>query len=216
MDAESTKTRPNVAVAGPPKSNWEKPMFRKREPGPWFWGRWGVAAIAACTLSIVACIRYQTVSVEAAGGAEPTKEGRLSNIAEVPFKYRLARRRGKPWTEEMTLAPGKFQAIRAPKPGESSELEGLTGRGDGYVNVSYPELGGYIHLHLSARNMNDELEPNWYHVKDSNGFSRLLKAATIEEAKARQKKLMDEEPLTLKEIEKTKRLLKANWVLYDK
>ena len=58
--------------------------------------------------------------------------------------------------------------------------------------------------------------PNWFHVKDSNGFSRLIQAENIEKAKIRQKELEEEEPLTPAEIEKVKRSLKANWVFYDK
>ena len=57
--------------------------------------------------------------------------------------------------------------------------------------------------------------PNWFHVKDANGFSRLVQAPNIEEAKARQEELQKEEPLTPAEIEKVKRSLKANWVFYD-
>src|SRR5262249_34045853 len=153
------------------------------------WGRGVLAATAACMLSILAGMRYQDVRASAADETEAPKEGRLWNITSETFKYRLARRRGKVWTDEMKLAPGKVQVIRAPKPGESSDLEGLTGRGDGYVNISYAELGGFIHLHLSARDVNDTLMPNWFHVKDSNGFSRLIQAASVEDAKARQEKL---------------------------
>jgi hypothetical protein len=180
------------------------------------WARWTAVAAGACALSLLAGIRWQALRAEAADEADTPKEGRLWNLTNAPFKFRLARSRGKPWTDEMTLAPGKVQVIRAPKPGESSELEGLTGRGDGFVNISYPELGGHIRLHLAARDINDELVPNWFHVKDANGFSRLVQAETIEIAKARQEKLMNEKPLSPAEIEQAKRLLKANWVLYEK
>jgi hypothetical protein len=179
--------------------------------------RWGAAAVAVSLLLAIAAVRHQAMEAEAAEGDDDNvvKEGRLWNIAGEPFKFRLARRTGKRWTDEMTLAPGKFQAIRPPKPGEPSELEGFTGRGDGYVNVSYAALGGHIHLHLRARNYKEELVPYWFHVKDSNGFSRLIQAANIEEAKARQEELQKEEPLTPAEIEKVKKSLKANWVFYE-
>jgi len=61
------------------------------------------------------------------------REGRIWNIADEPFKYRLARTRGNLWTDELTLKQGEHQTVRAPKPGEQTELEGFTGRGDGYL-----------------------------------------------------------------------------------
>jgi len=180
-------------------------------------GRWAVSAITVTLLLATIAMRYWGIEAEAADPAKENvvKEGRLWNIADEPFKYRLARKSGKLWTDEMTLAPGKFQAIRPPKAGEAIELEGFTGRGDGYVNVSFAAMGGHIHLHLRARNIEDELMPNWFHVKDANGFSRLVQAPNIEEAKAKQEELQKEEPLTPAEIEKVKRSLKANWVFYD-
>ncbi|HVC97716.1 MAG TPA: hypothetical protein VND64_28855 [Pirellulales bacterium] len=147
--------------------------------------------------------------------APAVREGRLWNIADEPFKFRLARSHGALWTDELTLEPGEHHAIRALKPGEQSDLEGFTGRGDGYVNISFPSMGGHIHLHLPARNHRGELIPNWFHVKDANGFSRLIQAPDIDKAKAHQKELQQEEPLTEKEVERLKKVLRANWVFYD-
>ena len=188
-------------------------MKRERESG----GRWAATAFAVGLFLSLAVVRYQAIEAEAADPAKENvvKEGRLWNIADEPFKFRLARKSGKLWTDAFTLAPGKIQVMRPPKPGEVNELEGFTGRGDGYVNVSFASMGGHIHLHLRARNREDELMPNWFHVKDSNGFSRLIQAPNIEEAKARQEELQKEEPLTPSEIEKVKKSLKANWVFYD-
>jgi hypothetical protein len=179
--------------------------------------RVAATAVAVSLLLALAAMRHGDIEVEAADpdNENVVKEGRLWNIADEPFKYRLARRTGKRWTDEMTLAPGKSQVMRLSKPGEESELEVFTGRGDGYVNVSFAAMGGHIHLHLRARNIQHELMPNWFHVKDSNGFSRLIQAPNIEEAKADQEKLQKEEPLTPVEIEKVKKSLKANWVFYD-
>ena len=180
--------------------------------------RWAATAVAVTLLLAIAAMRFRGIEAEAADPDKENvvKEGRLWNIADEPFKYRLARKSGKLWTDELTLAPGKFQTMRPPKPGEPIELEGFTGRGDGYVNVSFASMGGHIHLHLRARNIQDELMPNWFHIKDANGFSRLIQAPDIKEAKARQEELQKEEPLTPSEIEKVKKSLRANWVFYDR
>ena len=179
--------------------------------------RWAATVVAVALLLVIAAVRHWGIEAEAADPDKENvvKEGRLWNITDEPFKYRLARKSGKLWTDEMTLAPGKFQTMRPPKPGEPIELEGFTGRGDGYVNVSFASMGGHIHLHLRARNLQDELVPNWFHIKDANGFSRLIQAENIDAAKTMQEELQKEEPWTPAEIEKAKRTLKANWVFYD-
>ncbi len=183
-------------------------------------GRWAGRATLALTVLALMTWQYQALRAVQAQDAKAkstpvVREGRLWNIADEPFKFRLARSHGALWTEEMTLQPGKSLAIRSIKPSEQSDLEGFTGRGDGYVNISFPSTGGHFHLHLPARNHRGELMPNWFHIKDANGFSRLIQAPNIEKAKAHQEELQQEEPLTEKEVERLKKMLRANWVYYD-
>jgi len=183
-------------------------------------GRWSGRATLVLTALALVTWQYQASRAvqaqEAKRKSAPVvREGRIWNIADEPFKFRLARAHGKLWTDEMTLEPGKSQAIRALKPGEQSELEGFTGRGDGYVNISFPSMGGHFHLHLPARSHKGDLMPNWFHVKDANGFSRLIQAPDVEKAKAHQEELQKEEPLTDKEVERLRKSLRANWVFYD-
>ncbi len=37
----------------------------------------------------------------------------------------------------MTVPPGKFFAVKVPKQGESTEIQGITGNGRGFVIVRY-------------------------------------------------------------------------------
>jgi len=148
-------------------------------------------------------------------GPRVAREERLWNISDQPFKYRLGRSNGRPWTDEVTLEPGKHQTIRAPRRGDESELESVGTDGGRYVNISYPVMGGHMHVHLPVRSDKNAVMPNWFHVKDANGFSRLIHAADIDHAKARQEELQNERPLTPAEIEKTKKMLRANWVFYE-
>jgi len=143
------------------------------------------------------------------------REERLWNIADRPFKYRLGRTQGQPWTDEVTLEPGEHQTIRAPQRGEESELDGVNGGRDRYVSISYPAMGGHVHVHLPVRSDEGVVMPNWFHVRDANGFSRLIHAAGVEQATAIQEELQKERPLTPVQIERTKKLLRANWVFYD-
>jgi len=73
-----------------------------------------------------------------------------------------------------------------------------------------------LRLQLPAvdRNVNAYV-PFWYHVKDSNGFSRMVQAPTPEAAGERQKQLQAEPPFGAAELEAVKRTLRANFMLYD-
>jgi len=183
-------------------------------------GWWcGEAALALAALALatwqIEVSRGEGVDEGQSESRELAREERLWNIADQPFKFRLGRSHGRPWTDEITLEPGKHETIRAPVRGEESNLEGVTWRGDSYVNISYPAMGGRMHLHLPVRSEKGVAMPNWFHVKDANGFSRLIHAATVEQAKARQRKLQEQSPLTPAEIENAKKLLRANWVFYE-
>jgi len=188
-----------------------------------FWN--GNPLLAWAALALVTW-QFQVSRGQAAGDAEKAgdthkagppmaREERIWNIADQPFKYRLGRSHGQPWTDEFTLEPGKHQTIRAPGRGAESEFDGVTGHGDRYLNISYPVMGGRMHVHLPARSDKNVVMPNWFHVKDSNGFSRLIHAADVDQAKARQEELQNEKPLTPAEIEKIKKQLRANWVFYE-
>lgn len=151
-------------------------------------------------------------------GAEPSgappKEGRIHNLDTKPFTFRLARASGATWTPTITLAPGETYVLKA---GTADELEGITGDGKGHVTIDYPELGGRIRLQLPAVNHATQgYMPNWYHVRDSNGFSRLVQVESKEAAELRRADLLAEPPFTPAELNAVKRTLKANFILTDK
>lgn len=159
-----------------------------------------------------------TVATIPANGAEPSgsppKEGRIHNLDTKPFAFRLARAKGVAWTAAITLAPGETYVL---KTGTADDLEGITGDGKGHVTIDYPELGGRIRLQLPAVNHATQgYMPNWYHVRDSNGFSRLVQVESKEAAELRRADLLAEPPFTPAELNAVKRTLKANFILTDK
>jgi len=166
---------------------------------------------------VVATDGTALVVAHAAEQADPAKEpieGRLWNLADKPFTFRLRRRDGVAWSAPITVEPGKYFSIR-PSDKQSSEFEGITGKGTGHVSIEYAELGGKIRLQLPAQDKADDLVPYWFHVKDANGFSRLVQAKTVEAAKEQQAALQQEPKLTPQDIARIKQMLKANWVLFD-
>jgi hypothetical protein len=154
-------------------------------------------------------------AAEAAPQGEPPKEGRIVNLDAKPFTFRLARKQGVLWSDPITLAPGATYTLKPGGDGVDA-LEGITGDGKGHVTIEYPELGGRLRLQLPAvdRTQNAYM-PSWYHVKDSNGISRLVQAPTQEAAQERQAKLKAEPPYAPGELEAVKRMLRANFMLYD-
>ena len=80
-------------------------------------GRWAVSAITVTLLLATIAMRYWGIEAEAADPAKENvvKEGRLWNIADEPFKYRLARKSGKLWTDEMTLVRASFRRFAHPR-----------------------------------------------------------------------------------------------------
>jgi len=173
---------------------------------------WNVITCALVTLFV------GTAWPAAASGADPSgtppKEGRIHNLDTKPFSFRLARVRGATWTEAITLAPGATYVL---KTGTADDLEGITGDGKGHVTIDYPELGGRIRLQLPAVNHASQgYMPNWYLVRDSNGFGRLVQAESKEAAEVRRADLLAEPPFTPAELSAVKRTLRANFVLTDK
>jgi len=173
-----------------------------------------VAAILAPALTVSPLMAAESENDESQKADDASVEGRLWNLADKPFTFRLRRRDGVAWTEPITVEPGKYFAIN-PGAGASSELEGITGKGNGHVSIEYAELGGKIRLQLPAQNKADDLVPYWFHVKDSNGFSRLVQAKDVEAAKQQQAVLQQEPKLTPQELGQIKKMLRANWVLFD-
>ena len=100
-----------------------------------------MAGLAATTGSM-ATAQQKEEDVEKA----EVREGRLYNLTARPFTLQLHRADGIAWTEGYVVQPGKFLAIHAPKAGETSEIQGLTGNGRGYVIIRHyePVLGGYM------------------------------------------------------------------------
>jgi len=145
-------------------------------------------------------------------------EGRLINLTDEPFVYRLHRSNGPVWTEPSTVAPGG-QQILALATAQKSQILGVRGDGKGYVIIQYSSFGGRVTVRLPARDpSNNKLEPNWYCVKDINGFRQLIQARTDADAKARQAAMLDparSKAMTAEEIKELKKSLKANWVLSD-
>ncbi len=148
----------------------------------------------------------------------PRGEGRLYNLTQRPFTVQFHRADGVKWSDGFVIQPGQFYAVRVPKPGERSEIMGITGNGEGFVIVRFRDakLGGFRTLRLTATNPNNlKLEPNWFAVEDSNGVINLVQQPGLEAAKAAQESLQKQTPLSDAELDRMKRTLRANYVLTD-
>lgn len=172
------------------------------------------AMIALATLAPPCGTAHVLAAQVGEEGESKPLEGRLWNLADKPFTFRLRRRDGVAWSDPITVAPHKYFALRV-SADTPSELEGITGKGTGHVSIEYPELGGKIRLQLPAQDKAQKLVPYWFHVKDANGFSRLVQAKDVESAEQQQAELQKEPKLTPQEVAGIKRMLKANWVLFD-
>jgi hypothetical protein len=148
-------------------------------------------------------------------------EVRIWNVSNRPFKYRLARATGLRWTDEITLAPGKYQSIPVPKPGQPSELEGIADSKEGsvyesrFIGIRYPKYGGFMESNLPIEQGETPI-PYWFHILDPNGYSQVVSAANVEEARERQTELQRQKPLTPQQIERLKFTLRSNWEFYDR
>lgn len=169
----------------------------------------------ACSLVLTSGLAGAADQAKAKPGELPPGVGRLWNLTNEPFTYQIARTSGQPWTQPVTLAPGKYQEVRLPKSGEVSEWLGLTTSGNSSLTIRFPmpQLGGNIRLSLPGRTPNDEIIPNWFLVKDSNNFGRFVQAKTIEEARAKEDELKKRPKLTPEKLEEVKEMLRANYVL---
>ncbi len=172
------------------------------------------SAIIVAMMLLVAIANHGVAGQDALEdpGGEP-EEGQIWNITDAPFTFQLHRAAGSKWTPEITLEPGEFRTVLATE----TDLLGVSNdpNKDGYVVVRYPALGGHVQVMLSARTRNDQFVPYWFHVKDSNGVSRMIQANSREQAEETQKTLLQQPPMSKQEIEQIKRTLRANWVLYD-
>ena len=94
-----------------------------------------------------------------------------------PFVFQLHRADGAAWTESHTIPAGKYFAVKAPQGGATTEIQGITGNGRGYVIIRHrePVLGGYLTVRLPAMNPDrGQVQPTWFAVKDANGICRLV------------------------------------------
>jgi hypothetical protein len=179
-------------------------------------------AFAIVGFTLGAALAAQSVAVAQAKKESPAaitvREGRLYNLTPQPFTFQLHRADGVAWTDGYVVQPDKYMVIRAPRPGETTEIQGLTGNGRGYVIIRHrePVLGGYMTLRLPAQNpANQQIQPTWFAVKDANGITRLVQEADAEQARAVQENLQKQTPMTPAELERSKHMLRANWVLTD-
>ncbi|HEY1601955.1 MAG TPA: hypothetical protein VGG64_20300 [Pirellulales bacterium] len=150
--------------------------------------------------------------------SQTVAEGRLYNLTADPFVFQLHRADGVAWTDGYVVPPGKYFAIKAVRPGDRSEVQGITGNGRGYVIIRHrePILNGYMTLRLPAQNpATQQVQPMWFAVKDANGITRMVQEANVEQAKAVQEKLQHQTPMTPVELERSRHMLRANWVLTD-
>jgi hypothetical protein len=178
------------------------------------WGRNRFGYVIAALLVAGGLAGERTASAAQAG--PPPKEGRIVNLDSKPFTFRLARSQGAVWSSPMTVGPGEALILKAGGSGEVNALEGITADGHGHVTIDFPELGGRLRLQLPALDRTqNRYVPFWFHVKDSNGFSRMIQAPTKEAAQERQKQLQAEPPYGAAELEAIKRTLRANFMLYD-
>ncbi len=148
----------------------------------------------------------------------PVGEGRIYNLTKQPFVFQLHRADGAAWTESYTIPPGKYFAVKASQAGPPSEIQGITGNGRGYVIIRHrePILGGYLTVRLPAMNpANGQVQPTWFAVKDANGICRLVQEPSVAKAQSVQEALQQQTPMTRQEIERSKHMLRANWVLTD-
>lgn len=147
---------------------------------------------------------------------QPPAEGRLWNIDDEPFSYRLGRRTGSIWSEEFTLAPNESRAFVPGVNEQFIEYEGLRGYDSrGYIAIQYPQFEGVMRVHLPGRTVRGTLVPNWFHYRDANGISRWIQTTTVEDARRIRQSILDEPRMTPEEIETRKRTLRANWVYFD-
>ncbi len=178
-----------------------------------------VAVVAAAGALLLASPVHAQVDPSAAEekvAATEVREGRLYNLTSQPFRFQLHQADGAAWTNAFVVHPGKYYAIHAPRNGEFTDIQGLTGNGRGFVIIRYPEpvLGGNMTVRLPAMNpANQRLQPTWFAIKDSSGITRLVQEGSAEEAKAVQEALQKQAPLSPEEIERTKHMLRSNWVL---
>lgn len=160
--------------------------------------------------------KKRAISVEDPEGAKTRiAEEYIWNLDSKPFHFRLRRHTGLNWTEDMTLEPGEKFAIHE-SASKTNPLEGATGTGRAFVGIRYHALGGVIQMHLPARDRENEIVPDWFHVKDANGISLMIQAHSVKEARKVQERLQTEPAKTPEQLELIKRVLRQNWVLYDR
>ena len=147
-------------------------------------------------------------------------EGRIANVSDQTFRFRLRRSRGRMWTREHVLEPGEHYVIRRPEDGGRDDLDGISTQpgqiGEGHLIVRFPEYGGSMRQRIKAVDVNRRLMPFWFYIKDANGNGQLVQRANAAEAQKFQQELQQEEPLTPQQLEDLKLRLRANYALYPR
>ena len=145
-------------------------------------------------------------------------EGRIGNVSDETFRFRLRRSRGRTWTRQYVLKPGEHYVVRRPEDGGRDDLDGISVKpgqiGEGHLIVQFSEYGGSMRQRIKAVDLNEDLMPFWFYVKDANGNGRLVQRASAELARKNQQELQQEEPLTPGQLEEFKLRLRANYALY--
>jgi hypothetical protein len=153
-------------------------------------------------------------NAKAAPQARSTGIGRLWNLTPNPITYEIGRTTGRPWSNPITLQPGKYHQIHAPARGQHSDILGLNVR-DRFIAVRFRALGGVVKMRLPARTPEGEIVPNWFFVQDANSLPRLIQANGPEEARSEYSRLQKERPLTPQDLAQLRETLRANHVFSD-
>ena len=178
---------------------------------------WLIAA--ACLMWLAASMPASTaVAAQPSDATAEPLEGRIGNVSDETFRFRLRRSRGPTWTREFVLEPGEHYVVRRPEDGGRDDLDGISIRprqiGGGHLIVRFPQYGGSMRQRIKAVDLNKNLMPFWFYVKDANGNGRLIQRANAELARNRQQELQQKEPLTPQQLEDFKLRLRANYALY--
>jgi hypothetical protein len=174
--------------------------------------------IAAFSLFVLAA-RAQPAAAQVSSTENlvtPRGTGRIWNLSDRPLTYRVALTGGSLWSSAKTIEPGKYHEFRVPKEGARSSIRGLADA-EPSITVSYQDtmLDGAVHLSLPARTPQGQVVPNWYFITDSNGWGRMVQSASEQQARERQAELRQAEKYSKPEVARIKRMLRANFVLFD-
>src|SRR5688572_1347511 len=110
-------------------------MKRYENLPPRVWGRNLVGVLTIAALLPAGGLSGARTATAAPAGPPP-KEGRIINLDDKPFTFRLARKQGALWSDPMMLPPGATYALKVGGSGADA-LEGISGDGKGHVTIEY-------------------------------------------------------------------------------